>query len=240
MAQQQGQWMPAPTDHSQACPPGLEYLTQIDQLLVHQKVELLEAFTGWEGANKYVVKNTLGQQIYYAAENSGCCERQCCKNARSFEMKIVDNNQREVIHVERPLRCTSSCYCSECCRQFMEVQSPPGQPCGYIKANCSCIYPSFSVLDASMQEVLRIKGPCGGHGCCTCSPKYEVQSLDGSPVGLIQKQWGGLGKEAFTTADNFGVSFPMDLDVKVKATLLGACFLIDFIFFEDSGANDAN
>lgn len=26
------------------CPPGLEYLTMIDQLLVHQKVELLE---GW-------------------------------------------------------------------------------------------------------------------------------------------------------------------------------------------------
>lgn len=24
------------------CPPGLEYLTMIDQLIVHQKVELLE------------------------------------------------------------------------------------------------------------------------------------------------------------------------------------------------------
>lgn len=37
----QSQWMqapPAPTN----CPPGLEYLTQIDQLLVKQQVELLE------------------------------------------------------------------------------------------------------------------------------------------------------------------------------------------------------
>ena len=38
--------------------------------------------------------------------------------------------------------------------------------------------------------------------------------------------------QAFTDADNFGISFPMDLDVRVKATLLGALFLIDFMFFE--------
>jgi hypothetical protein len=31
----------------------------------------------------------------------------------------------------------------------------------------------------------------------------------------------------------------MDLDVRVKATLLGACFLIDFMFFEkQSNQND--
>ena len=30
----------------------------------------------------------------------------------------------------------------------------------------------------------------------------------------------------YTKADNFGISFPMDLAVRVKATLLGAVFLI--------------
>ena len=54
-------------------------------------------------------------------------------------------------------------------------------------------------------------------------------------------------KEAFTDADNFGVNFPVDLDVKVKskqltggitctfqikATLMAAVFLIDFMYFE--------
>ena len=33
---------------------------------------------------------------------------------------------------------------------------------------------------------------------------------------MITKQWSGLGREAFTDADNFGVSFPQDLDVKAK------------------------
>ncbi len=34
------------------CPPGLEYLTQLGQLLVKQKVEMFEAITGWETVNK--------------------------------------------------------------------------------------------------------------------------------------------------------------------------------------------
>ena len=39
--QQEIQWMSAPQAPT-GCPPGLEYLTQIDQLLVQQQVELLE------------------------------------------------------------------------------------------------------------------------------------------------------------------------------------------------------
>ena len=61
--QVQMQMMAAPPEAPPNCPPGLEYLTMIDQLLVKQKVEMLEAFTGFEGNNKYVVKNTMGQQV---------------------------------------------------------------------------------------------------------------------------------------------------------------------------------
>lgn len=49
---------------------------------------------------------------------------------------------------------------------------------------------------------------------------------ESTKVGKISKQWTGLVRETFTDADNFGISFPMDLDVKIKAVLFGACFLI--------------
>lgn len=39
--QGQIQWMQAPQP-PENCPPGLEYLTQVDQLLIKQQVELLE------------------------------------------------------------------------------------------------------------------------------------------------------------------------------------------------------
>lgn len=33
-------------------------------------------------------------------------------------------------------------------------------------------------------------------------------------------------QELFTDADNFGVTFPMDLDVRIKAVIIAAVFLI--------------
>ena len=57
--------------------------------------------------------------------------------------------------------------------------------------------------------------------------KLQVLTADSqTQVGEIRKQWSGLVKEAFTDADNFGVTFPTDLDVSIKGTLLGAVFLI--------------
>lgn len=45
-------------------------------------------------------------------------------------------------------------------------------------------------------------------------------------MGKISKQWSGLAREMFTDADFFGITFPMDLDVRMKAVMMGACFLI--------------
>lgn len=50
--------------------------------------------------------------------------------------------------------------------------------------------------------------------------------MNGDEVGKISKQWSGLVREMFTDADFFGINFPMDLDVRMKAVMLGACMLI--------------
>lgn len=61
---------------------------------------------------------------------------------------------------------------------------------------------------------------------------FQVLSKDGQiEVGQIRKKWTGFGAESFTDADLFGVSFPMDLDVRMKAVMLGAVFLIVIIGF---------
>ena len=52
------------------------------------------------------------------------------------------------------------------------------------------------------------------------------------------KNFSGLLKEAVT--DTFSVSFPLDLDARVKATLLTGVFLIDFMHFENNELNRDN
>lgn len=68
---------------------------------------------------------------------------------------------------------------------------------------------------------------CGLMLCCC----LQITTNDGQQVGKISKQWSGLAREMFTDADFFGISFPMDLDVKMKAVMLGACFLIVSAYF---------
>ncbi|XP_059820663.1 phospholipid scramblase 2-like isoform X1 [Hypanus sabinus] len=232
--QPQAQWMQAPTPIPN-CPPGLEYLTLIDQILVHQVTELIEALVGYETKNKYEVKNGLGQRVYYAVEDSEFCNRICCGSNRAFIIKILDNLGRTVMHLVRPLGC-GSCCCP-CCLHQMEVQAPPGKAIGYIVQEWHPFIPKMSILNESRETVLKIRGPCLTMSCFG-DVNFEVVSRDeATVVGKISKQWSGLVREYLTDTDNFGIQFPMDLDVKIKAVLLGACIFVDFMYFEqNSGA----
>uniref|UniRef100_A0A1B6E985 Phospholipid scramblase n=1 Tax=Clastoptera arizonana TaxID=38151 RepID=A0A1B6E985_9HEMI len=224
-------WMTVPMSIPTNCPPGLEYLSNIDQLLVHQKVELLEAFTGFETKNKYTVKNSVGQKVFYAVEDTDCCTRNCCGPIRPFDIQILDNYKNEVIHLNRPLACTSCWF--PCCLQKLEVFAPLGCLVGTVEQNWSILTPQFTVKNAAGDVVFKIRGPMCTFSICGSDVEFEVLSaVDESMVGKISKQWSGLARELFTDSDYFGITFPMNLDVKMKAVMLGTCFLIDYMFFE--------
>lgn len=102
---------------------------------------------------------------------------------------------------------------------------------GSITQDWSIFVPKYSVRDKFGNKVLSIEGPF-----CQCSicgdVDFDVFTKDKSQkVGKITKQWSGLAREMFTDADYFGVTFPLDLDVNIKATLLAATFLIVNYFF---------
>lgn len=108
----------------------------------------------------------------------------------------------------------------------MEVSSPPGTIVGTIEQEWSIFCPSFAIKNPSGETVLRIEGPFCTMTICG-DVEFQIMSADGkTQVGKISKQWSGLLREMFTDTDYFGISFPMDLDVRMKAVMIGACFLI--------------
>ncbi|PAV57568.1 hypothetical protein WR25_03422 [Diploscapter pachys] len=179
-------------------PLGLEYLTMLDLIMVHQKMEIIEMVAAWETKNKYVLKNANAQQVYFAFEESDMCERQMCGPKRGWTMHIVDNFKR--------------------LGQIRQKQ-----------AGCaSC----FVVVDSEGKEIFTIDGPCCCMMCCCSDKEFPVATIDGNVIGAVTKKWSGCFREGFTDADVFSVTFPRDLDVKMKAILVGATFLIDFMEFE--------
>ncbi|KAG8431351.1 hypothetical protein GDO86_018995, partial [Hymenochirus boettgeri] len=142
---------------SGTAPSGLEYLSQIDQILIHQKTELLEAVTGFETCNQYELRNIVGQRIFTVQERSTVCARCCCGSLRPLTLQVCDSSGREVIHFIRPLKCASCCF--PCCLQELEVQSPPGHTVvrgTVLESICSQIFSP----DRDSGAVLKVVGPC--------------------------------------------------------------------------------
>lgn len=108
----------------------------------------------------------------------------------------------------------------------MEVSAPPGTVVGTVEQEWSIFCPTFAIKNASGDTVLRIEGPLCTMSICG-DVEFKIMSSDGKvQVGKISKQWSGLLREMYTDSDYFGITFPMDLDVRMKAVMLGACFLI--------------
>ncbi|KAF0028043.1 hypothetical protein F2P81_019130 [Scophthalmus maximus] len=194
------------------------------------------ALVGFESNNKYEVRNAMGQNVFYAVEENDCLSRQCCGPMRSFTIHILDNFGQEVITITRPLKCTSCLF--PCCLQELEVQSPPGNTVGYVVQQWHPFSPKFLVANEHCEPVLKIHGPFCGWSCLP-DVDFEILTMDEvSKIGKISKQWSGLLREAFTDTDNFGIKFPMDLDVRMKAVMIAACFLIIPIHASNVSSNE--
>ncbi|KAL2804485.1 phospholipid scramblase 4 isoform c [Daubentonia madagascariensis] len=115
----------------------------------------------------------------------------------------------------------------------LEVQCPPGVTLGFVAEHWNLCRAVYSIQNEKKENVMRVRGPCSTYGCGSDSV-FEVKSLDGvSNIGSIVRKWNGL-LSAMADADHFDIHFPLDLDVKMKAMIFGACFLIDFMYFERS------
>ncbi len=200
----------------------MERLSSISGLMVSQQKEWGEILTGFETRNRYAVTDLSGRSLYLAAEEPGSTLlRWFLKALRPFTISVLTDGGQIVLRVVRPFRFYF---------HRAEVVDSRGQSLGVIERRFSILRRIYSVLDSSGQEVFQLFGPL-------LHPWTFQIRRDGVEHGKITKKWSGLLKEGFTDADNFGVMFPAEWNVKLKALFLGAVFLIDFAHFENKGNN---
>jgi len=198
----------------------LDRLSSVSGLVVRQLKEWGEILTGFETKNKYVISDLSGRRLFLAAEEAGSMLlRWFLKALRPFTIAVFSEDGQAVLRVKRPFRFYF---------HRAEVVDSKGQSLGVIERRFSILRRVYSVLNRSGEEIYQLFGPI-------LHPwTFQIRE-DGVECGKITKRWSGLLKEGFTDADNFGVIFPADRDVKSKALFLGAVFLIDFAHFENKG-----
>jgi uncharacterized protein YxjI len=108
------------------------------------------------------------------------------------------------------------------------VQGRTGGELGRFKAKLFALRAGFRVFDKAERQVAEIKGDWKGWN-------FRFLNADGTEIGKVTKQWAGLGKELFTSADNYVIALderlPMAPDA--AALLLAAGLAIDTVYNEN-------
>ena len=200
----------------------MEILSSISDLVVRQRKELAEIITGFETKNAYSIEDVHGQQLYVAAEASGSTMMRIFLRAlRPFIIRIFAAGSEAIsLKITRPFRWYF---------HRVEVENGQGELLGVVERQFALLSRIYVVSCAGGQENYYIESPL-------LSPwTFYIRDSKGQEQGKVTKKWGGFIKETISNADDFGVTWPAQWDNAVKSVLLGAVFLIDFIYFESRG-----
>ena len=189
------------------------------RVLVKQQKEWGEILVGVETRNCYILRSDSGALLGYAEEQSkgigAFFLRSLFGPMRSATIRVFDAARAPIGRIEKPFRLF-----------FFRVEVFDGDRLlGAIERIWSWLDRRFVVENNRGEVVMEIVSPL--FRIWTFELRFEGQVL-----GKISKKWGGALQEWFTDADVFGVEWREQIPTEVRALLLGATFLVDFVCFE--------
>lgn len=140
------------------------------------------------------------------------------KRMTPFDVQIRTPDGQPVIRVKRGI----SIFLSK-----VDVLDAQNQRVGGFRQKLFSIGGRFSVLDQNDQQVCMLKGKWSGWD-------FKFLAPDDSELASVTKKWAGLGKELFTTADNYILQIANEVpaDNSVRELILGAVMCIDLVLKE--------
>jgi len=112
-------------------------------------------------------------------------------------------------------------------RSRVMVLDAQGAAVGYLRSKLVSLGGGFFVHDAADNQVAEVKGDWKGWN-------FQLLGSDGRTMGTITKKWAGIGKELFTSADNYMIALNEEFarDRRVLTLLLAAGLAIDIVYKE--------
>ena len=111
-------------------------------------------------------------------------------------------------------------------RSKVTVTDDRGQLLGYFKSKVFSLGGGFTVYRPDDVKFADVKGDWKGWN-------FRLLKEDGLAIGTVTKKWAGLGKELFTSADNYVISVDTpDAGDTESALMLAVGLAIDTVFKE--------
>ena len=110
-------------------------------------------------------------------------------------------------------------------RARVKICDRAGNALGTMQSKIMSIGGAFTVYDTMNNEVASIKGDWKGWN-------FKVSDRAGIEIGTITKKWAGIGKELFTSADNYIISLDRAAGAETVRMILAACLAIDVVYKE--------
>lgn len=107
----------------------------------------------------------------------------------------------------------------------VEICGKHGQVVGSLVSKLFSIGGAFRVYDVSGKEYALVKGDWKGWN-------FKITDTSGAEIGAISKKWGGMGKELFTSADNYVISLRDEPNAGSAILLLAAGLAVDTVYKE--------
>ncbi|MDC1174549.1 phospholipid scramblase-related protein [Bacteriovoracaceae bacterium] len=199
-----------------------EMMESSSEIFIRQIKEWGEILLGFETVNKFEVLNSHGQKIGFLAEEGGgiirLILRQILRSHRPLNISLFSLNQEVVLKVVRPFYFFFS---------VMEVFDGQGDCIGRVERRFGVLYKKYDLRDKNNNVFSHIKAPIWSLW------RFPIYNLIGERTGIISKKWGGILKEVFTDADQFGVQMP-DVSWEKKSIIFACAISIDLDFFEEN------
>ncbi len=188
-----------------------------DLFLIKEHVGVFKAANNFD-----IIDPETGQPVLYCREpNLGIFTKLLrftdYKRYTPFEIQIQDLSGRPIVTVKRGI----SMFLSN-----VEVFDQTNTKIGAFKQKLFSFGGAFSVLSPTDEPLCQLKGKW---------TSWEFSFLAGeNELAKVSKKWAGLGKELFTSADNYVLQISQEVphDQPVRQLIIAAVLCIDMVLKE--------